>query len=112
MSLDPTMAILYAQTGYTARVAHEAATAPQTSAAMARLMTEELMRQQQSQVQRMEKGDEARVAADGKQHSGQMPFGSRRRNRQPQKDDESSASDTMPDATLTPLLGNLLNLKV
>lgn len=108
MSLDPTMAILYAQTGYTARVAHEAATAPQTAGAMARVMAEELLRQEQRQVQRMEKGDEPRVAGEGGQHPGQTPFGSRRRNRRAFVPSE----ETAPEATLSPLVGNFLNLKV
>ena len=108
MSIDPTIAVLYAQTGYTARVVHEAATAPQAAVAMAKVMAEEMLRHEQKQVQRTEKGGEARVASDGGQSPGQMPFGSRRRNRNPQPPPEDDAPKPAEDA----LVGNLLNLKV
>lgn len=109
MSLDPTMAIIYAQSGYTARVVHEAASAPQTAGAMARVMTEELLRQEQSQVQRTAKGDEARVGGDAGQSPGQMPFGSRRRNRNTMP---TSDANSAQDESLSPLVGNFLNVKV
>lgn len=108
MSIDPTIAVLYAQTGYTARVVHEAATAPQTSVAMARVLADEMLRHEQQQVQRTEKGDEARVASDSGRDPGQMPFGSRRRQRNPKPPPE----EEQPRGSEGPLIGNLLNLKV
>lgn len=110
MSIDPTIAVLYAQTGYTARVVHEAATAPQTAGAMARVMAEESSRQEQRQVQSAQKSDESRVAdKEGERGRGQSPFNSRRRNRSapPAENDDES-----PDRPDSPLVGNFLNLKV
>lgn len=107
MSIDPTIPVLYAQTGYTARVVHEAATAPQTAVTMARVMAEEMLRHQQQQVQSLEKGDEARVTDDAGQQK-QPPFGSRRRKRQ-RPQEETEAAPSLMD---TPLVGNLLNVKV
>lgn len=110
MSIDPTIAVLYAQTGYTARAVHEAATAPQTAVAMARVMAAELVKQEQKQVQGAQKGGETRVADGGEdRRQDSFPFGSRRRNRtaQPPPDAEEA-----PSGGETPLVGNLLNLKV
>lgn len=109
MSIDPTIAMLYAQTGYTARVAHDAVTGPQAAVAMSRVLAQEMVKQEQQQVQRMQNTGEARVATDDSHEgSGQMPFGSRRRNRPPRPEPETD-EPSPPD---TPLVGNLLNLKV
>lgn len=110
MSIDPTIAALYAQTGYTARVAHEAATAPQTSVAMAKIVAEQMLRQEQQQVQGAQKSDEARVTdKEGERGRERTPFGSRRRKRAPPPPETGEEPSDQPDA---PLVGNLLNLKV
>ena len=108
--MDGTIAALYAQAGYTARIAHDAATGPQAAVAMAQVMTEELLKQEKGQVQQVAKGEEARVADDkqDKHQSPQHDFGSRRRSRNelpPETDDDPGQADS-------PLVGNLLNLKV
>ena len=109
MSIDPTIAVLYAQTGYTARVAHDAATAPQAAGAMSRVLAEEMTKLEQQQVQRMQGSQESRVAADSNSGGGGgQHFGSRRRNRPPPPPPE----DSEPSTPQTPLVGNLLNLKV
>lgn len=111
MSIDPTIAILYAQTGYTSRAAHDAATGPQAAIAMSRLLAQEVAKQEQQQVQSLQSAGESLVTKDDREdeHGGQgVPFGSRRRNRPPPpelEDDEPSKPDG-------PLVGNLLNLKV
>lgn len=106
MSIIPTIPALFAQTGYTARVAHEAATAPQTAQSMARVMAEELLRQEQKQVPVVDNTDEPRIADRGGQENRQTPFGNRRRNRQQHTEDPS------PSPAEAPLVGNLLNIKV
>lgn len=112
MSIDPTIAVLYAQTGYAARAAHDAAVAPQTAAAMSRVMAEEAARLEQKQVQQIHKGDAGRIAAEdeGRQNQ-EMPFGSRRRKRAELLEQEEDAEDGTSGPP-TPLVGNLLNLKV
>lgn len=107
MSIDPTIAVLYAQTNYAARFSHDAAVAPQTGAAMSRIMAEELARQEQQQVQKTEQGGEVQVGKDGGGSSPQ--FGSRRRHRTmlPQDPEEDAATPST-----TPLVGNFLNVKV
>lgn len=107
MGIDPTIAVLYAQTNFAARFSHEAAVAPQTASTMSRMMAEEMTRQEQAQVQKMEKGGEVLVGKDGG-HGGQGNFGSRRKNRQwapPPEEEQEEVSNN-------PLLGNLLNVKV
>lgn len=112
MSIDPTIAVLYAQTGYAARAAHDAAVAPQTAAAMSRVMAEEAARLEQKQVQQVHKGDASRITAEdeGRQNQ-EMPFGSRRRKRAELLAREEDAEDE-PSSLPTPLMGNFLNLKV
>lgn len=108
MGIDPTMAVLYAQTNFAARFSHDAAVAPHTASAMSRIMAEEMARQEQQQVQKTEKTGEMQVGDDegsaGQGHS----FGSRRRQRQLVPEAESDA----PSLSDTPLVGNLLNVKV
>ena len=108
MSIDPTIAVLYAQTGYTARVAHDAATGPYAAGAMSRHMAEETAKLERNQVQSTEDTEGTLIAKDGSQQRGSQ-FGSRRRNR-PQS--EAEAENETPSLSDTPLVGNLLNLKV
>ncbi|MEG2172852.1 MAG: hypothetical protein RRY29_06285 [Desulfovibrionaceae bacterium] len=109
MGIDPTIAVLYAQTNYTARFSHDAAVAPQTAAAMSRVMAEELARQEHQQVQKLDKGGEVQVGDKQGGTSQGHTFGSRRKNRQmvpEEMEDENAPSGD------NPLLGNLLNVKV
>ena len=109
MSINATIAVLYAQTGYTARAAHDASTGPQAALAMSRAMATEMAKLEQQQVQSVDPSVESRVTDD--EDSGQdkqSHYGSRRRNRPPPLPTDSM-EPTMPD---TPLVGNLLNIKV
>lgn len=108
MGIDPTIAVLYAQTNFAARFSHDAAVAPQTASAMSRIMAEELARQEQQQIQKTEKSGEMQVGEDGSGAGQGHYFGSRRRQRQMVTEAES---DTPPPSE-TPLVGNLLNVKV
>lgn len=106
MSVDATMAVLYAQTGLAAPLANAAAVAPQASLAMSRVLAAEMARQQQQQIEKTEKTEGPNIAPDGR--GGNAQFGSRRRKR-PQPYD---AEDDEPRASPSPLVGNLLNVKV
>lgn len=107
MAIDPTIAVLYAQTNFAARFSHDAAVAPHTAAAMSRVMAEEVARQEHQQVQKTEQGGEVLVGKDGEGSHGHR-FGSRRKSRQlaPEAETEKGSSAD------TPLLGNFLNVKV
>ncbi|WP_022654962.1 hypothetical protein [uncultured Desulfovibrio sp.] len=107
MSIDATMAVLYAQTGLAAPLANAAAVAPQASLAMSRVLAAEMARQEQQQIEKTEKTESPNIVPDGR-GGGNAHFGSRRRRRPPlheAEDDESRASSS-------PLVGNLLNVKV
>lgn len=108
MSFDPTIAVLYAQTTYAARFVHDAAVSPQTGSTMSRLMAEEMAKQEQQQVQKSEQSGEVQVGKDGGGGSQGHNFGSRRKNRQMMPDPEEESAPSRE----TPLLGNLLNVKV
>lgn len=108
MSIDPTIAVLYAQTNYAARFSHDAAVSPQTGAAMSRIMAEELVRQEQQQVQKTEHGGEVQAGKDGGGSSPQQ-FGSRRKNRTMLA---QNLEEDIPTPSNTPLVGNFLNVKV
>lgn len=113
MSIDPTIAVLYAQTGYAARAAHDAAVAPQTAAAMSRVMAEEAARLEQQQVQQVNKGDAGRIATeDEEKQERDMPFGSRRKKRAQLLAQDGEESEDPASGPPTPLVGNLLNMKV
>ena len=63
MSVDATMAVLYAQTGLAAPLANAAAVAPQASLAMSRVLAAEMARQQQQQIEKTEKAEGPNIAA-------------------------------------------------
>ena len=109
MSADATMAVLYAQTVLTTPFANAAVVAPQAALAMSRVLAAEMARQEQQHVEKPEKSNASTVSDESgaKQH---RPFGSRRARRVPcaaVSDEDESAS-----AALSPLIGNLLNMKV
>lgn len=109
MSVDATMAVLYAQTNLAAPFANAAAVAPQASMAMSRVLAAEMARQEQQQIEKTEKTEDSAVLPDGR-NGGNAYFGSRRRTRQPLS--EASPQDEDVRASASPLVGNLLNLKV
>lgn len=104
MSVDTTLAVLYAQSSLSANVANAAAVAPQASLAISRILAAELARQERQQVEKAEKSDEAGKLPDGRGSPRQ--FGSRRRKRWQAEPEE------VPRAAADPLVGNLLNVKV
>ena len=109
MSIDTTMAVLYAQSGLSTAVANAAAVAPQAALALSRVLAAEQARQERQQVEKSEKTDGPGIQPDG--HHGSRWFGSRRwRGRRIALAPEEEADEAPPSAS--PLVGNLLNVKV
>ena len=105
MSVDTTIAVLWAQTGLGTQFAHTAAVQPHAQAAMSRILAIETAKQEQHQVEKSENTEKTGVSKDGGRKQGQL-FGSRRKKRT----DETEADE--PDLSTTPYTGNLLNVKV
>ena len=106
MSVDTTLAVLYAQSGLSTNVANAAMVAPQASLAMTRVLAAEAMRQEREKIEKMEKTDDPAITA---REEGQKGFfNSRRRRRQNAADNEEKGESLIS----TPFLGNLLNVKV
>ena len=105
MSVDATMAVLYAQTSLATSVSNAAAVGPQASAAMSRVLAAAIAKQEQQQVTRTEPGNQTALTPDA-DHQGTPHFGSRRRRRPPPEPEAPSGE------TSSPLVGNLLNIKV
>jgi hypothetical protein len=101
------MAVLYAQTALATPIASSAAVAPQAALAMSRVLAAEMAKQEHQHVEKSEKTDGTRVSDDsgGKRRA---PFGSRRSRRAPRAG--NAGEDAAPAAS--PLVGNLLNVKV
>ncbi len=104
MSIDGTMAVLYAQSGLSANLVNAQAVAPQAAAAMSRVLAMEQARHEREQVEKSEKAESARLNADGRRGSSSRSFASRR---QARKAESASKSESE-----TPFVGYLLNLKV
>lgn len=108
MSIDTTMAVLYAQSGLSTSVANAAVVAPQAAVAMSRVLAAEQARMERQQVEKTDKTDGPDIQPDG--HHGSAWFGSRRgRARRALLAPEEPDGDR-PSAS--PLVGNLLNVKV
>lgn len=108
MSIDTTMAVLYAQSALSTSVASVAAVAPQAAVAMSRVLAAEQARMERQQVEKSEKTEEANIQPDGRRGSGW--FGSRRgRGRRAPVVVEEPEDGW---ASASPLVGNLLNVKV
>lgn len=103
MSVDTTLAVLYAQSGLSTNVANAAMVAPQASLAMTRMLAAEALRQEREQVEKMEETEEATLHPDG-----EGP-GSRRFRRRARAADTEPAQDILRTTAFT---GNLLNLKI
>lgn len=106
MSVDTTLAVLYAQSGLSTNIANAAMVAPQASLAMSRMLAVEQARQERQQVEKNEKADQALIRKDGGRQGG--PFGGRLRG----KKRHLEATGEEEPLQVTPILGNLLNVKV
>ena len=108
MSVDATMAVLYAQTGMATSMVNAAAVGPQAAAAMSRVLAAEMARHEQ-QITKTEAGDKAKLSPDADGGTPMPQFGSRRRKRPPPLVPDKDEAPRVPDS---PLVGKLLNLKV
>lgn len=107
MSVDATMAVLYAQTNLATTVANAAAVAPQASAAMSRVLAAAMAKQEQQQVAQADPSHQAALSPDAEKR-GAPQFGSRRKRRPaPPPEPETTTAEMT-----SPLVGNLLNIKV
>lgn len=104
MSVDTTMAVLYAQSGLSTNLANAAMVAPQASMAMSRVLAAEAAMQEREQVEKNEKADKANIEGEAKKKD---LFPSRLRARRKKVSPESE-----PELVSTAYLGNLLNVKV
>lgn len=105
MSVDTTMAVLYAQSNLS-NAANVAMVAPQASLAMTRILAAEAIRQERQQVEKNEKTDNPNINKDGNEKKGF--FQSRIRAR---RQKEAVEEEAAPLAK-SPIIGNLLNVKV
>ena len=108
MSIDTTMAVLYAQSGLSTSVANAAAVAPQAAVAMSRVLAAEQARLERQQVEKSEKPAGPDIQPDG--HHGASWFGSRRWRGRRAPLEAEEPEEARPSAS--PLVGNLLNVRV
>lgn len=107
MSVDTTMAVLYAQSGLSNN-ANAAMVAPQASLAMTRVLAAEQARQERQQVEKSDKTEKGNIQPDKDGRKGF--FHSRSRSRRAKRESEEIAETG--DLPVTPIIGNLLNVKV
>lgn len=103
MSVDTTLAVLYAQSGLSTNIANAAMVAPQASLAMTRVLAAEQARQEREQIEKMEETEETKMDPD---RDGRQNFGTRTRAKQKLETIEE------PPLTVTPFTGNLLNIRI
>lgn len=108
MSVEGTMAILYAQSNLAAPLVNTQVVSPQASAAMSRVLAAEMAQQERHKVTKVEKTVNNNVSRE-RRGRGDVGFGSRRRRRQPVGDAEEGLDKQLFDS---PTVGNFLNLKV
>lgn len=105
MSVDTTLAVLYAQSGLSTNVANAAMVAPQASLAMTRMLAAEQIRQEREKIEKMDKTENPAINA--RKEGGDNAFFNSRRGKR-QKDNEENQEPLVT----TPYVGNLLNVKV
>ena len=110
MSIQSTMAVLYAQTGLAAPLVSATTNAPQAALAMSQALATEMAKQQMQHVEKSEPKTEGSAMNTDARDQGQQgaQFGSRRRRRPPLVPQEEEE----PRPSGSPLVGNLLNVRV
>lgn len=106
MSVDTTLAVLYAQSGLSTNVANAAMVAPQASLAITRVLATEAFRQEREKIEKMDKTENPAINA--REEGGRGFFNSRRRKRQAESENGAAGEYLRT----TPYVGNLLNVKV
>ncbi|MBO4334257.1 MAG: hypothetical protein J5846_00275 [Desulfovibrio sp.] len=105
MSVDATIAVLYAQTGLGTQFAHAAAVAPHAQAAMSRVLALETAKQEQHLIEKSNQTEKKGIDNDEQKKGRAAFFGSRRRQRGKHAQKEN-------DTATSPYSGNFLNLTV
>lgn len=110
VSIQSTMAVLYAQTGLAAPLVSATTNAPQAALAMSQALATEMAKQQMQHVEKSEPKSEGSAINTDARDQGQQgaQFGSRRRRRPPFVPQEEEE----PRPSGSPLVGNLLNVRV
>lgn len=103
MSVDTTMAVLYAQSGLSNQ-ANAAMVAPQASLAMTRILAAEAARQERQQVEKSENTEKGGIQKDGGKKGAFFSRLRARRKTMPEEDEQPEVK--------SPIIGNLLNVKV
>lgn len=106
MSVDTTLAVLYAQSGLSNQ-ANAAATAPQASLAMSRVLAAEQAREERYQVEKNEKSEKSNINPD--RHGGRQAFVKKMRARRGMPKEEIERESVWH---VSPVVGHLLNVKV
>lgn len=109
MSVDTTIAVLWAQTGLGTHFAHAAAVAPHAQAAMTRVLAMETAKQEQHLIEKTNQTENKGISKDGRQKKDASAFGSRRRQRGVSQETEEG-SEEMPFASN--YSGTFLNLTI
>lgn len=105
MSVDTTLAVLYAQSNLS-NAANVAMVAPQASLAMTRVLAAEAMRQERQQVEKNEKTDNPNINQEEGEKKGFFQSRLRARRNKPAEEED------LPPRAKSPIIGNLLNVKV
>ncbi len=108
MQINPTVGMIYAQMGFTARVASDAVTAPETSLAMSRAIAQEMAKLEQDQVQAPDPTVESRVTDENVDENG----GNRQFAKEQRKQKSTESEEEEVSVSADPLVGNLLNIKI
>ncbi len=108
MQINPTVGMIYAQMGFTSRVASDASTGPEASLAMSRVIAQEMAKLEQDQVQATDASVESRVANDDFNENGNKGQFAREQRQKKSPDNDQDEVSVSAD----PLVGNLLNMKI
>lgn len=105
MTIEPIMPLVLVQDmGPTAKLAHDASVRPEAAQAMARVMAEELLREESKQVHKPEAGAQSDAIADENARDGaQQQFSGKRHKRQEEEE---------PPPAGHPFIGKLVDKKV
>ncbi len=107
MQINATVGVLYAQMNYASRAASDAATGPESSLAMSRLLAQEMAKQEQSQVQAPDPSAESKITDENvSEREARKQFTD-----QEHENDRQDVEDS-PTTPSDPLVGNLINMKI
>jgi hypothetical protein len=107
MPVDPIMPLTYMQDmGPTAKLVHDASVRPDAAQAMAKIMAEEMLREENKQVQKSQPGEQSTAINGEGGGGGQGAMHQERRQAQEEKE------DAPPSESADPFVGKLVNRKI